>query len=467
MPFSDYMNALSTRQRVGLSVGVVLILAVTVWLGLWLLRDPMVALASKSGGDRVDEMAQMLDRAKLNYQVTEGGDSLLIARSQLGKARAVLADGTLGIPPNVGFELFKETDFSTTDFAQHVNYQRALQGELTRTIETMAGVKSARVHVSVPESGLFKRDQSKTTAAVSIAMQGQKLLTRAQVRGIQRLVASAVPEIKAADVVILDDSGSSLGGMPAAADGEASGNQFELKRQADQYLEAKLNRLLQEAVPDGNVSLSVDTVLDERRLKVTTDQPIATHKDKDTEQETGVLVKERQAEHGHAAGDSHPGTAESEEDGSEHEYEYQVGHRMEEVLSSAGSIKRITVAVTLQGAPPALGAAAVEQLVASAVGVDRTRGDSVTVLLLPMSAAVTPTLAAVTTPSPSREISWATDRNTAILAATLLTFLIVAVYRLTRRRVREVPALMAPEETLALTNKVREWLNGGLHDGRT
>lgn len=467
MPFSDYMNALSTRQRLGLGVGVALILAVTLWLGLWLLRDPMVSLASKSGGDRVDEMAQMLDRAKLNYQVTEGGDSLLIARSQLGKARAVLADGTLGIPPNVGFELFKETDFSTTDFAQHVNYQRALQGELTRTIETMAGVKSARVHVSIPESGLFKRDQSKTTAAVSIVTQGQKLLTRAQVRGIQRLVASAVPEINAADVVVLDESGSSLGGMPVAADGEVSGNQFELKRQADQYLEAKLNRLLQEAVPDGNVSLSVDTVLDERRLKVTTDQPIAAHKDKDTEQETGVLVKERQAEHGHAAGESHPGTVESQEDGSEHEYEYQVGHRMEEVLSSAGSIKRITVAVTLQGAPPALGAAAVEQLVASAVGVDRTRGDSVTVLLLPMSAAA-PMLAAVTTPAPSRAISWDSQRNTAILAAiAVLALLIIAMYLLTRRRAREVPALMAPEETQALTNKVREWLNGGMNDGRT
>lgn len=467
MPFSDYMNALSARQRLGLGVGVVLILAATAWLTLWQLRDPMLALASKSSGDRVDEMAQVLDRAKLNYQVTEGGDTLLIARSQLGKARAVLADGTLGIPPNVGFELFKETDFSTTDFAQHINYQRALQGELTRTIETMAGVKSARVHVSIPESGLFKREQSRTTAAVSVAMQGQRMLTRAQVRGIQRLVAAAVPEIKAADVVVLDDSGSSLGGMPAAADGEATDNQFELKRQADQYLEAKLNRLLQEAVPEGNVSLSVDTVLDERRLRVTTDEPIAAHKDKETEQATGVLVKERQAEHGRPAGESAAGTVESDEDGSEHEYEYLVGHRMEEVLSSAGSIKRINVAVTLQGGPAALNEAAVEQLVASAVGIDRARGDKITVLLLPMSAPALSALPAVkSVPVPQAAASMI-NRDTIALAGIALLVLLLIFYRLTRPRERVVPALMAPEEAQALTNKVQEWLNGGYGDGRT
>jgi flagellar M-ring protein FliF len=466
MPLSDYMNALSVRQRVGLAMGAALILALTLWLVLSL-RDPMVALASKSAGERVDEMAQILDRAKLNYQVTEGGDTLLIARSQLGKARAMLADGTLGIPPSVGFELFKETDFSTTDFAQHVNYQRALQGELTRTIETMAGVKSARVHVSIPESGLFKREESKTTAAVTIAMQGQKLLTRAQVRGIQRLIASAVPEIKAADVVVLDESGSSLGGGAAVAEGEVSDGQFELKLQADRYLEAKLSRLLQEAVPEGNVSLSVDTVLDARRQKVVTDEPIAAHKGKDNEQETGVLVKERQAEHGHTSGDSKAGAAETDEDGSEHEYEYQVGHRMEEVLSSAGSIKRINVAVTLQGAPAALSEAAVEQLVASAVGIDKTRGDSMAVLLLPMSATAVPQPAGATlTPAP-QPAARAVDLKLEIIAALFaLLLVVVGIYRLTRPRERDIPALMPPEETQALTNKVRDWLNGGYGDGR-
>jgi flagellar M-ring protein FliF len=384
MIWSDYWGALSSRQRVALLAGVVLITVAAASFGVWLLRDPYVTLASALSGERLSELTHELDRAKLNYRVGENADAIMVPRSELGKARAAVAAGAdFGIPPSVGLELFKETDFSTTDFAQRINYQRALQGELTRTIQTIAGVRSARVHVILADTGLFKRDAAKATAAVTVALQPGKSLSPSQVRGIQRLVAASVPEIKIDDVVVLDESGTSLTRMARDGEDELTSAHLELKRQADQYLEGKLTHLLQDLAPAGVASISVDTVLDERQLRVTTDEPMGARAVKEGEHATGVLVKERQSQHGHVSGLMRTDGEEVDGDNTEWEHEYTVGHRMEQTLTGPGSIRRVSVAVALQGAPPGLTSAAVEQLVVSAIGIDHARGDSVSVLLFP------------------------------------------------------------------------------------
>jgi flagellar M-ring protein FliF len=214
-----------------------------------------------------------------------------------------------------------------------------------------------------------------------VALEPGKQLTAVQVRGIQRLVAASVPEIKLEDVVVLDESGASLT-RASGDESEVSSAQLDLKREADQYLAGKVTRLLQDLVPQGSASVSVDAVLDDRQLRVTTEEPIAVHTSKDAEHATGVLIKERQSQHGRVPDVSTAGDA-IDGDSTDREFEYTVGHRMEQALSAPGSIKRLSVAVALQGAPPELSNAAVEQLVANAIGIDRARGDSVAVLLMP------------------------------------------------------------------------------------
>ena len=397
---SEYWGALSNGQRTILLTGVALIAAAAVGLGAWALHDPYVPIASGLTPEASNALLRDLERAKVGYRVSENADRISIPESQLGKAHAAIGGGD--VPASVGLELFKDTDFSATDFAQRINYQRALQGELTRTIQTIDGVRNVRVHVTLPDSGLFKRTGSKATAAVSLALQPGKLLTQTQVRGIQRLVAASVPEIKLDDVVVLDDSGASLTRAGADAEGDLSTAQLDLKRQADQYLEGKLLRLLQDLVPRGNAVLSVDTVLDERQLRITTEEPLGARGAKEGEHIAGVLVKDRQSQHGRGPGLMHAGVDDAEgvdgADSSDSEHEYAVGHRMEQTLSTPGSIKRITVAVALQGAPTELSADVVEQLVVNAVGIDRSRGDAVAVLLLP-----TPLMGA-TTPRPSESV---------------------------------------------------------------
>jgi flagellar M-ring protein FliF len=473
MPWSDYWNALNSRQRAGLLTSVVVVAIGTVALASWLLHDPVVPLVSDIDGERLEELEQQLDRAKVAYHVADDGTAVLVARSLLGKARAAI-DGHVGAPPAVGLELFKETDFSSTDFAQRINYQRALQGELTRTIETLAGVRAARVHVILPEAGLLKRDSTRASAAVSVAMRAQQVLSAAQVRGIQRLIVASVPQIGLQDVVVLDETGRSLTRAAGTEDvpGELSSVQLDLKREADQYLEGKLTRLLQDVAPQAVISTSVDAVLDERQVRVTTDEPIGHHKQKEGDAETGVLLKERQSERGRSASQN---DADTDGEANEHEYEYQVGHRMEQALSSPGSIRHLSVAVFLQGAPAGLSQQGVEQLVANAIGVDASRGDSVAVLLLP-AAALAPNAAprpAVTGIEPPSHDANSTARLRALdhgwLIAAIAALVLLLALRLTRRRQSAAPPMLAgPQlDVDAVTLKVRQWLvEGNTHAGQ-
>lgn len=478
MLWSDYWGALSTRQRLGIFAGVTLIAAVTAALALWLLRDPHVTLAAGLDSSRLNELVQQFERAKVEYRVAEQGDAVTVPRSQLGRAHAAAGAGALDMPASVGLELFKESEFSSTDLAQRINYQRALQGELTRTIQALDGVRNARVHVILPDRGLFKRDSARATAAVSLSLHPGKVFTRAQVQGIQRLVAAAVPGIEVGDVIILDDSGATLTRTTAPADGDLSSAQLDLKRQADQYLESKLTRLLQELVPHGVVALSVDTTLDERQLRVTTEEPIAAGGTKGADRASGVLVKERQSQRGGVPGLMQADAYSTDSGGADWEYEYRVGSRMEQTLSAPGSIERVSVAVALQGAPAELTRQAVEDLLAHAVGVDRSRGDSVSVLLLPAPGSVSADSGRVELAAPAAQVP--TGRpprgqpgihspielpESAPVVVMLLAALIVAALWWRRARGSRGDA-GGPVDEEAVIISVKQWLNAGAGHGR-
>lgn len=380
-----YWNALSARRRAGLAAALLGLAGLLAAGGAWLLHDPLVPLVSEARADRIAQLSQALEQARVAHRVTDDGHAIAVARSQLGKARAAAAGGGFAAPPSVGLEVFKDADFSTTDFAQRVNYQRALQGELARTLEALAGVRRARVHLTLPEAGLLRRASTPASAAIGLAMAEGHGLTRAQVRGIQRLVAASVPGLRPADVAVFDEAGVSLGAP--ASEGEAPTAQLDLKRQVDGYLEAKLARLLEEVVGDGQLSLSVDATLDERQLRVTTEEPVAAVAagKTDGERPAGVLTRERQVERGAAAPSA--GEAGPVAEPGEWEAEYRVGQRVEQTLAVPGSIRRLSVAVAVRGAAPELRAAAVEQLVAHGIGLDRARGDAVAVVLLPAAPA--------------------------------------------------------------------------------
>lgn len=467
MGMQDYWRALGRGQRIGLAGGALAIAAATAGLGYWALHDPLVPLASGLSPERQAAVARELEHDKISYRVAADGQTLLVPSSAAGKARAAMSNGGLGLPPSAGLEIFKESDFSTTDFAQRINYQRALQGELTRTLQTIAGVRSARVHVILAETGLLKRGTSKASVAVTLQLSPGKGLTRSQVTGIQRLVAASVPEIQVADVVVLDETGNALSRAAGstAADGEASGEQLDMKRQVDAYVEAKLTRLLADLAPDGQVTLSADTAIDFKQVKVTTEEPLVAN-GKDTERPTGVVVKERQSQRPSSDGAQSPSAS---TDVTDFEYEYQVGRRVEQSLSMPGAIKRLSVAVAIHGASGNVTTSMVEQLVGHAIGIDPSRGDSVAVVLLPADKAgsdlrevglqdgVAPGIPAQAQPVASGPafLSWGW------IAVLVLAALAALVVGWATRRRAPVRGSQEPIDVDAAAEQVRAWLKQG------
>ena len=148
-----------------------------------------------------------LDERGVGYQLRDGGATIAVAADRAAEARLAIAGSDVAARGAVGFELFNESDMGLTDFAQRINYQRALQGELARTIMMMGDIESARVHLALPERSLFRGTRTRTSAAVTITSQRGRTVEAARVAGIQRLVAAAVPDLDLGDVVVLDNVG--------------------------------------------------------------------------------------------------------------------------------------------------------------------------------------------------------------------------------------------------------------------
>lgn len=155
-----------------------------------------------------------LDHKKIPYALADGGRTILVPANRLDATRLDLTNDNLTLKGSVGFELFNKSDMGLTDFAQRINYQRALQGELERTIMALDGVDTARVHLSLGEDRIFRADRVPPKASVTVRMREEGVLAGAAAAGIQRLVAAAVPQLQAADVVILDERGAIVNAPP-------------------------------------------------------------------------------------------------------------------------------------------------------------------------------------------------------------------------------------------------------------
>lgn len=168
------------------------------------------------------EIVAELDKQGITYRLADSRRRILVPESEADRARVLIAGSGIAMGGVVGFELFNDADMGLTEFAEKVNYQRALQGELARTIMTMDGVAFARVHLSLPERTLFRAAKTGPKAAVTVQTPAGRALDLRQVEGIQRLVASAVAELPARDVAVLDAKGDLVSPtMPDSADGGA------------------------------------------------------------------------------------------------------------------------------------------------------------------------------------------------------------------------------------------------------
>jgi flagellar M-ring protein FliF len=183
------------------------------------LRSPMVPVYQNIRESDASAIVAELERAGVPYRLENEGHDIHVPEDQAAKARVEVAGSDLAMGGTVGFELFNDSDMGLTEFAQKINFQRAMQGELARTIMGMEGVEFARVHLALPERSIFRSEQGEPTAAVTLQMTPGAQLTRQRVEGVRELIASSVPSLSAASVVILDDRGDLVSGAPTSNNG--------------------------------------------------------------------------------------------------------------------------------------------------------------------------------------------------------------------------------------------------------
>jgi flagellar M-ring protein FliF len=374
----DNWNSASVTARVAFAAAAAVILAGAVLLAVWALHDERQPLFTELDPRDAAAIAAELERMKVPYTVADDGATILVDKAAVHSTRLKIMGKGVDLKGTVGFEIFNNTDFGMTEFAQKINYQRALQGELSRTIGALAEVKSARVHLVLPESGLLRKSAAKPKASVTLVVRGAERLSPEQIQGIQRLVAASVAEMEPAAVTVLDQQGVALS-RRAEPEGEAGGGpRLDAKREYEAYLARKVGGVLDQAFGPGRGIVSVDVALDYDQVKVTREDLLPAGREGG-----GAIVRRRETTQSPAT----YATALPAVDGAREPYrrptsttsevEYQHGRRVEQSVSAPGAVRRISVGVLLPRDIPQAEADSLKQVIAMTAGLDTARGDAI------------------------------------------------------------------------------------------
>lgn len=266
-------GSLGNAQKVGLLVLLAAAIALAVVALLWARTSEYRVLYSnlseRDGGEVIAALAQQ----NVPYRVAEGGSVILVPGPRVYELRLQLAAQGLPKGGAVGFELMDAQKFGISQFAEQVNYQRALAGELARTIQSMAAVQGARVHLAIPRPSVFVRDRQRPSASVLVSLFPARALDPGQVSAIQHLVASSVPELEARGVTVVDQAGNLLTGAEAGLPGMSGLDASQLKylHAIEASFAARIENIVAPLVGPGNVRAQVTATLDFDQVEQTSE----------------------------------------------------------------------------------------------------------------------------------------------------------------------------------------------------
>jgi flagellar M-ring protein FliF len=266
-------GSLGNVQKIGLVVLLAAAIALVVVAFLWARTSEYRVLYSNLSDRDGGEVLAALAQQNVPYRVAEGGSVILVPGTRVYELRLQLAAQGLPKGGAVGFELMDAQKFGISQFAEQVNYQRALAGELSRTIQSMAAVQGARVHLAVPRPSVFVRDRQRPSASVLVGLFPGRALDPGQVSAIQHLVASSVPELEARDVTVVDQAGNLL----TSAEGGAAGvsgldaSQVKYLHAIEARFAAAIENIVAPLVGPGNVRAQVTATLDFAQVEQTSE----------------------------------------------------------------------------------------------------------------------------------------------------------------------------------------------------
>lgn len=398
----SFWGGLNTARRVGLLTVTATLVAGFALLVLWGGRPSFRPLFTNLGEEEAAAIVERIRERKVPFRISGGGKVVEVPEEQLYELRLALATEGLPLGGGVGFELFDRNSFGATEFVQKVNLQRAIQGELARTIKQFPQVAHARVHLSVPERSVFLRETQRPQATVVIQLHPGSTMQPAQLQGIVHLVSSSVSGMQPQDVHVVDTTGRVLYSPRDSQDGEAaSGRILEQQAEMERRLEAKIMGILEPVLGSQKVVARVHVDLDPRRVEQTEEQYDPERSAVRSEQRSserssggtvgsggvpGVMSNLQDAKAaGAAAGSGSTFQRENET------VNYEVNRLTRRTVAVPGEVRRITVAVlvdaTRQGGSGADSSSPrsaeelkqYEEVVKQAVGFNAQRGDVVQV----------------------------------------------------------------------------------------
>lgn len=261
MSSAQRLLQLPARQLIGLAIAIAASVALISGAWMWSqtpdYRVLYSNLADKDGGTIVQALNQM----NVPYKFSDGGGAILVPSNVVYDTRLKLASQGLPKGGTAGFELMDQQKFGATQFQEQVNYQRGLEGELAKTIQSVASVQSARVHLAIPKSSVFLRDQQKPSASVLVNLYPGKTLDRGQVNGILHLVSSSVPELAAKNVSIVDQNGNLLTAQ-AGTDGGLDPGQLAYLQELEQTYTHRVIAILEPITGSENLRAQVTADVD-------------------------------------------------------------------------------------------------------------------------------------------------------------------------------------------------------------
>ncbi|MFH1194279.1 MAG: flagellar basal-body MS-ring/collar protein FliF [bacterium] len=381
-------NKLSIQQRMMLG-GIVIVALVLLGFVIAIFNEPsMSTLYTNMSPEDASKVVEQLTAQKIQYSLDDGGATIKVPKDKVYDIRLTLAGK--GIPSSgiVGYELFDKNTMGMSEFMQKLNYKRALEGELSRTIGQITGVEAAKVHIVFPEKTVFKDEQKEPTASVVLKMGSGVTLTNQNIVAISNLIASSCEGLNPAKVSVIDTKGRLLSreeeDNPLAL---ASGKQYEIKGTVEAYLANKAQSLLDNVVGYGNSIVKVNVEIDFKQTEKTMESY-------DPDGQVAISEQSVKSEStGASSSDSNNVITENTTTN------YEISKTIERVIDGAGNLKRITVAAVINGVPKTVGEGEEKQtvieprsneelnkyqnLIAQVVGLDNTRNDQISIVSIP------------------------------------------------------------------------------------
>ncbi|MBW6521345.1 MAG: flagellar M-ring protein FliF [Desulfoarculaceae bacterium] len=351
-------------------------------------------------------VANWLKAQKIPYQLKNNGRNIWIPADKLYETRLDLAASDLPTRGGVGFEIFDQQSFALTDFVQKVNYTRALQGELARTITSLAPVESTRVHLALPEKRLFEKQQKLATASIIVTLIAGRTLDKEQVQGIIHLVAGSVTGLSPEDVKVIDASGKVLSGSDKeSSDQNVSLDMLAFQQEVEHRMESRALELLDKTLGEDRSMVRVTATLDFAKVETTQeffdgDDPVI-RSEQLQEEASGTLssggVPGVEANlQGNAAAQGATGPAASK---TSRTTNYEISKTVSKTVSPVGGITKLSVSILVadktipgQDQEPATSQPrseeelkSLETMVASALGLVKERGDAINIVSMPFT----------------------------------------------------------------------------------